>query len=441
MSPFEWWESLSLLIGLAIGLMFLGAPVAFAFFGANLVGAWIFFGGQPGLIQTGRNVWDAVGTFALAPVALFLLMGEVMFHTGLATRAIDAIDRLFLRVPGRLALVAVTAGTTFSALSGSTMANTAILGSTLMPEMGRRGYHWSMTMGPILGTGGIAMLIPPSGLAIILGSLSGISIAGLLLAGIVPGVLMAITHFSYVMIRCRLNPALAPSYDVPDMTAWERWRPFLVDVVPLMSLFILVVGSILAGYATPSESAALGAVGAVALAAAYGVLSFANLHRSLVEAGRIAVMLLFILGASLTFSQVLAFSGATQGLLMQMTLLDPSPTVLLAAMLGIVLLLGCFMDPLSIMLICLPFFVPLAQTAGFELVWFGVLILLALEIGQTTPPFGVLLFVMKAVAPRGTTMKMVYASVLPFIALEALLLLALAAFPEIVSWLPELLRR
>ena len=179
-SPYEWHEALALLIGLAVGLMLVGVPVAFAFFGANLVGAWIFFGGQAGLVQTGRNVWEAVGSFTLAPVALFLLMGEVMFHTGLAAKAIDAIDRLFLKVPGRLALVAVSAGTVFSSLSGSTMANTAMLGSTLMPEMQRRGYHSSMTMGPILGTGGIAMLIPPSGLAIILGSLSGISISGLL---------------------------------------------------------------------------------------------------------------------------------------------------------------------------------------------------------------------------------------------------------------------
>ena len=440
MSPYEWHEALALLIGLAVGLMLVGVPVAFAFFGANLVGAWIFFGGQAGLVQTGRNVWEAVGSFTLAPVALFLLMGEVMFHTGLAAKAIDAIDRLFLKVPGRLALVAVSAGTVFSSLSGSTMANTAMLGSTLMPEMQRRGYHSSMTMGPILGTGGIAMLIPPSGLAIILGSLSGISISGLLIAGIVPGVLMGLTHFGYVMVRCRLNPALAPSYDVAPMRPWERLRPFLVDVVPLMSLFVVVVGSILGGYATPSESAALGALGAISLAALYGRLTWRALHTSMVEAGRIAVMLLFILGASLTFSQVLAFSGATQGLLATLAAIGPSPTLLLAAMLAIVLVLGCFMDPLSIMLICLPFFVPLATSAGFDLVWFGILVLLALEIGQTTPPFGVLLFVMKAVAPSDTTMRSIYAAVLPFIVLEVLLLLALAAFPDAVTWLPELIR-
>ena len=160
----------------------------------------------------------------------------------------------------------------------------------------------------------------------------------------------------------------------------------------------------------------------------------------MVEAGRIAVMLLFILGASLTFSQVLAFSGATQGLLATLAAIGPSPTLLLAAMLAIVLVLGCFMDPLSIMLICLPFFVPLATSAGFDLVWFGVLVLLALEIGQTTPPFGVLLFVMKAVAPRETTMRSIYAAVLPFILLEGLLLLTLAAFPSVVTWLPDLIR-
>ena len=213
-----WGAALALMLGTTIGLMLLRIPVAFAFFGANIVGAWVFLGGERGLIHMSRNFVDAVGTFQLAPVAMFILMGELLFRTGVAYRAIDAIDTLIARVPGRLAVVSVAGGTVFSALSGSTMANTAMLGKTLLPEMRRRNYAKSISIGPILGTGGIAMLIPPSGLAVLLGSLSGISIVGILLAGAIPGIMMAITHTSYVIIRCTLQPDLAPSYNCQSST-------------------------------------------------------------------------------------------------------------------------------------------------------------------------------------------------------------------------------
>lgn len=415
--------------------MIAGMPVALAFFGANIVGAYIFFGGEIGLGQWVRNMVEGVGNFAFAPVLCFLLMGEILYHSGVAMRAIDAIDRLIARVPGRLCLVAITGGTAFSALSGSTMANTAMLGSTLMPEMQKRGYHWSMTMGPILGTGGIAMLIPPSGLAILLGSLAEISIAGILIGAAVPGFMMAAIHFSYVIIRCWSNPSLAPPYDVPEMSFKERVTPFLIYVVPLFLLFAVVVGSILAGIATPTESACFGTIGSIVAAIVYRSFTWEMFWKALQETGHIAVMVLFIIAASLTFSQILAFSGATDGLVSLIRLVDPSPIVLVACMLLITLLLGCIMDPLSIMLITLPFFIPLAQIAQIDLIWFGVLMLLALEIGQTTPPFGLLLFVMKSVAPADTTMRQIYLAVTPFILLEIALLIFLILVPETITWL------
>ena len=221
----------------------------------------------------------------------------------------------------------------------------------------------------------------------------------------------------------------------------ERWGPFLKYVVPLLSLFGLVIGSILGGFATPSESAALGAVGALILSILYRSLSWENIVASLKESGEITVMILFIIGASLTFSQVLSFSGATQGLLATITDAELSPLWLVVAMLLIMLVLGCIMDPVSIMLICLPFFMPLADQAGLPLIWFGVLMLLALEIGQTTPPFGVLLFVMKGVAPPDVTMRDIYIAVTPFIILELALLASLVAWPGIIEWLPAMLAR
>ncbi|MCY4394473.1 MAG: TRAP transporter large permease subunit [Rhodospirillaceae bacterium] len=437
----EWYFALGMLLGMLILFMATGLPVAFSFFAVNLVGAVVFLGGEAGLMQLVRNAVWSVTTFSLAPIPLFILMGEIMFHTGMAFRAIDAVDRLIARVPGRLSLVAVTGGTIFSTLSGSTMANVAMLGSSLLPEMQRRGYHPSMAMGPILGTGGIAMLIPPSALAVLLASLAQMPVAELLIAGIVPGLLIALLFFAYIVVRCRLNPGLAPPYEPEELAPGDRLKPFLIYVVPLMTLFVLVVGSILAGWATPTESAALGAVGAVIAAVAYRCLTRRALRTALIEAAKVTGMALFIICASVTFAQILAFSGAVDGLLEVTIELDFSPITLLVLMLLILLALGAFIDQLSMMLITLPFFMPLAQHAGFDLVWYGVLLLVVLEVSLTTPPFGLLLFVMKGVAPPQITLRQIYVAAGPFIALELLVLILVVVYPALATWLPNLIIR
>lgn len=434
----EWWAALVLMIGGLIALLAIGLPVAFAFFMINVVGALTFLGGSYGLVQMVRNAETAVTSFALVPIPLFLLMGEILFHSGLAERAIDAVDRLISRLPGRLSIVAICGGTFFAALSGSSMANTAMLGSTLMPEMRKRGYHTSMAVGPIMGTGGIAILIPPSGLAVLLGGLGQISIADLLIGGILPGLLIAVLFFAYVIARCSLNPDLAPAYPVADLGAWQRWRPFLVNVLPLLIIFVAVVGSMLAGIATPSESAALGAFASIVAALFYRRLDWSVFKKALMETAKISAMIFLIADASLTFSQILSFSGATQGFLAGIGNLDLTPTLLLVLMLVILLVLGCFMDPLSIMMITLPFYMPLVRTAGVDQVWFGVMMLLSLEIGFLTPPFGLLLFVMRGVAPPDISMRDIIVSVIPFVLLQVLGLAIIFMLPAFVTWLPSL---
>ena len=434
----EWWESLLLMIGGLIALLALGLPVAFSFFLINIVGAIVFLGGDAGLVQMIRNATKSVASFALVPIPLFLLMGEILFHTGLAARAIDAVDRLITRLPGRLALVAICGGTFFAALSGSSMANTAMLGSTLMPEMRKRGYHTSMAVGPILGTGGIAILIPPSGLAVLLGSLGQISIAALLIGGVLPGLLIAGLFFIYVITRCTIDPSLAPSYPVEALSFMERARPFLLNVVPLLVIFVAVVGSMLWGIATPSESAALGAFASLCAAALYGQLTWKAFAVSLIETGKISAMIFLIAAASLTFSQVLSFSGATQGLLGEVNQLTLSTDQLLALMIIILLILGCFMDPLSIMMITLPFYMPLIKRMGVDEAWFGIMMLLSLEIGFLTPPFGMQLFVMRGVAPAEITMREIIVSAIPYVVLQIIGLVIIFLVPSIVTWLPSL---
>ena len=438
----DWSQVLLLMLGLLCGLMALGLPVAFAFLAVNCVGAWLFLGGEAGLMQLVRNSLAALANFSLVPIPLFLLMGEILFHTGVAYKAIEAVDRLINRVPGRLAVVAVAGGTVFSSLSGSTIANTAVLGSSLLPDMLKRGYHPGLAMGPIMAVGGIAILIPPSALAVLLGSLAGISIAKLLIAGILPGILMSILFVGYVMLRAKLNPALAPPDEpIQNASLGARLMPFLIYVVPLFAIFIVVVGSIFLGLATPTESAALGSLAAALAAIAYGKGSCKAFAQALRETAKIAVMILFIIVASVTFAQILAFSGATDGLLRSIQAMQLSPFLLLLAMLGILLLLGAFMDQVSMLMITLPFYIPLANALGLDLLWFGVLLLLVMEISFTTPPFGLLLYVMKGVAPPEIGMGQIYKAALPFIVLEVIVLVLLIVIPELATWLPTLIQR
>jgi tripartite ATP-independent transporter DctM subunit len=413
-------------------------PVVFAFFAVNLIGAWMFMGGEIGIMQLVRNAAESVQSFALLPIPLFIFMGEIMFHTGVAGRAIDAVDRLIARVPGRLSLVAIVGGTIFSSLSGSTIANTAMLSSTLLPEMYRRGYHSSIAIGPIVAVGGLAMLIPPSALAVLLGSVARIPIGELLVASIIPALILALIFFVYVVVRCLLQPRLAPSYDVAHMTAKDRLLPFAKYVLPLLSIFVVVVGSIIGGIATPTESAALGAVASVLAAAAYRRLDWRSFRVSVAETLRLTVMTLFIICGSITFSQIMAFTQASDGLSNLVTAAGPSPLMVLVGMLGILFFLGCFMDQVSMMMITAPLFMPVAEALGFDIVWFGVLMLMILEVSLATPPFGMLLFVAKGASPRNS-MGEIIASVLPFIAMVLMVVALLVMFPELTLWLPRLM--
>src|SRR5436189_3959807 len=216
-------------------LLFLGLPVAFSFLAINLLGAWLWLGGEPGLAQLARNSVSSVMSFSLAPFPLFMLLGGVLFHTGLAVKVIDGIERLIAQVPGRLAVVAVVAGTVFSAISGSTIATTAMLGSLMVPVMLSRGYDPRLACGPVMAIGAVDMLIPPSALTVLLGSLSGISISKLLIGGVVPGLMLSAAFIVYIIVRVRLYPSLAPATEFTEYSGWEKLRPFLQYVLPLVS--------------------------------------------------------------------------------------------------------------------------------------------------------------------------------------------------------------
>jgi tripartite ATP-independent transporter DctM subunit len=477
----EWYFALALLLGTVCTAMFLGLPVAFAFFAANVLGTALFIYGDIGLMLMPMEFHNAI-KFTLAPIPLFLLMGEILLQTGVAFKAIGAIDRMISRVPGRLAVVSIAGGTVFSSLSGSTIANTAILGSVLLPDMERRGYHPSISMGPIMAVGGIAMLIPPSALAVLLASLAEQSVAQLLIAGIVPGILMALLFVAYVVGRCVLNPELAPSYE-PDESGLDvpvrlevalfgdkpwvveyagHWRilfnrilPFVIYIAPLLLIFVVVVGSIFFKIAAPTEAAAMGCLAALVACCFFRLFKhkivvtgvdgadfgWSAIGKSLVETAKINTMILFIIAGSLVFSQALANSGATDGMLTAVAAMDLTPLTVVLMMMGVLLFLGAFMDQVSMLLLTLPFFLlgeqSLQVVFNIDVIWLMVLMLITMEISLLTPPFGLLLYVMKGVAPYDVSLWTVVRAAFPFIIIELAVLALLIAVPGVATWLPS----
>ena len=435
-----WVEASLILFGGLISVMSFGLSVAFAFLAINIIGALIFLGGEQGLSQLARNAVQSVTSFSLTPIPFFVLMGEVLFQSGVAMKAIDAFALLIRRIPGRLSVIAIVAGTVFSAISGSTIATTALLGSLLLPTMLERGYDKRLAMGPIIGIGGVDMLIPPSALAVLLGSLAGISISGLLIGGILPGLILSVLFVGYIVLRAWLNPALAPEEKLVDGPAgWKRWGPFIVHVVPLVLIFGVVVGAMTAGWATPTEAAALGAAGTIVAAMLYRSLTWNNLMKALTGTVAVSGTILFIIIGATTFAQVLSFSGATNGIVNLIAAQGLSATTVIIGMMLILLFLGCFVDQVSMMLITLPFFMPLVAKLGVDPVWFGVMFLICMQLGLLTPPFGLLLFTMKGVAPPHISMNDVFLAALPYVWFGLAVLALVFLWPPLATWLPSLI--
>ena len=435
----DWTTVLALLLGGILGLMALGVPVAVAFITVNAIGAFYLLGGDRGIAQLVRNMATSVANFAFTPIPLFVLMGEILFRTGLAVKAIDAVALLINRVPGRLGVIALIAGTIFSAISGSTIATTAMLGSLLLPEMLKRGYHRSIAMGPIMAIGGVDMLIPPSGLAVLLGGLAAISISDLLVAGVIPGLILSAVFIAYIVLRAWLNPSLAPAAGGAQVSGWERWRPFVVHVLPLVVIIGLVIGSMVLGWATPTESAAVGCATTAVLAACYRELTWKSVKEALTGTSAVTGMIMFIILGATTFSQILAFSGATGGLIQLVSESQLTPIVVVVGMLVILLFLGLFIDQASIMMLTVPLFMPLVKQMNLDTVWFGILYLMCMQIGLLSPPFGLLLYTMKSVTPPEISMADIIRAAVPYVIFGLILTSVILFVPGIATWLPRAL--
>ena len=435
-----WTELLLVGFGILLVCFAVGMPVVFAFLIINIVGAYVFWNGDAGLNILILSIMESVTHFGLLPLPLFILMGEILFRSGLASKLMDVLDSWIGRLPGRLSLMAVGGGTLFATLTGSGVAGTAMLGKILVPEMERRGYKKAMSVGPILGSGGLAIMIPPTALGVLLAALANFSIGDFLVAIVMPGLLLACVIALYVIVRCYLQPHLAPPYDVAQPLSFtEQIKNTVIYVIPVVVIVFLVIGLVFLGVATATEAAAIGTLGSFVLAFLYGGLSWSVISETLKSTLGTSCMMLMILTGSTAFSQLMAFTGATSGLASLATSQEFAPIYVVIVMQLILLLLGSVMEPLSIMMLTVPIYFPVVKALGYSELWFGAIMLLNMEMATISPPFGLSLFVMKGVAPRDTTMADIYKAAIPFVCCHATALVLMVAFPQIVLWLPGLM--
>ena len=433
--PMEWWMILvAIFVGLFV-LFALGVPVGYAFLSVNMVAVTLLWGGGAGLEQMVLSVFRSVTNFSLLPLPLFILMGELIFNSGLADRSIDALDRWIGKIPGRLSMVAVLGGTLNAALSGSSMASTAMLSSCLYPEMKKRGYHPEMSIGPLLGSGGLATMVPPSNLGVILAALAGISVGDMLIAIIVPGLLLSMAYLLYIILRCYIQPHLAPPYDTSHYRLSTKLFLSLKYLVPLSSIIVLVILLIYLGIATPTESSVFGVFCSLILSFVYKGWDIQVIKKSLWQTVLVTGMMFIIISASATFSEVLAFTGATESLIEIFISLFSSPFMVIMSMQLVLFLMAMFLESLPIMMITVPIFWPVLKSFQINPLWFAAIMLLNIELGMITPPFGLCLFAVKGVLPE-VGLGRIYRCSVPIVLVQLVVLGLLMAFPSLTLWLP-----
>lgn len=421
-------------------LLLTGMPVGFAFLAVAMGGALFYWGGFGGFPQVVKGAYSSLAWFAILPIPLFVLMGNIIFETGVGRLVVDAFDKMLGRLPGRLSIVAILGGAALGTMIGVSGASIAVMGKNLLPEMEKRGYQGPMSYGPVTATGTLANLIPPSALAIILGAIAQVSIGALLIAIIVPGIVLTLLFSTYIVIRCKLQPSLAPAYTMDQISVMERVRAVVFHILPTGIVILAVIGSIFLGITTPSEAAALGVIACLLLAAIYKKLTIKAMLRAAISTVQISVMVLFIMAMAITFGKVLGSSGAISGLTHYTTIINAHPMIIIILTQVVLLVLGCFMDTGSIIMITMPIFMPIVNALGYDPVWYATASLITVQLGLITPPFGLDVFTLKAVVPK-LKVGEIFRATMPFLGIGIVMMILVLAFPPIATWLPSLMSK
>lgn len=431
-------DTLAVVLALVVlgGLITLRAPIFVALGSSGVLGLFLLQG-LTGLEQLPIALVSQLQDYALVAAPMYILMGEILAVSGLGRDLFTAAHRWLGRVPGGLGASAIGASTTFGAMSGVSISSVAVVGRMSVPEMLERGYKPSFASGSVVASGALAMLIPPSLMFILYSSVTGVSIAALFAGGIVPGLVLATLMVLYVVTAAKLRPSLAPA--PTERITWGMRLGSLVRVTPSLVLIALVLGSIYTGLATPTEAAAVGALGAVLVVGVfYRSLSLRNMWTALRATTQVSAALLSIVGAAFIFTQMLVVVRIPERVTSFVAGLDVPAYFVMVGVMLILVLLGCLVDAASLLLVVTPILVPAMSGLGFDPLWLGVLLVVNLEMAVITPPVGLNLYTMKSVVPQ-LDLADIFRGIVPYLAIEAAVLAVMIAVPGVATWLPGLI--
>ena len=429
----SWEVALLVVTGLLVGLLLMGLWIAFGLGLAGVV-TLLLAGGLGALVPVGSIGWNTVESFVLTSVPLFILMGEVILKAGLSDSFYKSMAVWVHRLKGSLLQSNIMACAVFAAVSGSSVATAAAIGTVAIPEMLKRGYERRILFGSLAAGGTLGILIPPSIPMIIYGAMVEQSVERLFIAGVVPGVLLSLMFMAYIWARVAFDPGLAPREE--ERVSWRERLASLAGLGPMVGLIVLVLGSIWLGYATPTEAAAVGAAAAIAVSLAVRRLTWRVFLETLTSTVRTTCMVLFIILGAQILSYALVKTGVSRALTAWVVGLGLSRWIFFAIVVLLYIFLGCIIDGVSMMVLTLPILYPIVMAQGFDPIWFGIVLVILIELGNITPPVGLNMFVIQALSGGRPISEIVWGS-LPFGILMLVLIAVVCFAPGLILWLPS----
>lgn len=427
-----------IIFSILIIALFAGVPVAFAMGILGFLGYWFTQGIDVALVQLGQSAYSSVGRFTLSPLPLFILMGEILFASGIGERLFEAFEKWFWRLPGALAVSTIAACTAFAAVSGSSSSTTATIGMTAIPEMEKRKYSSSLIAGTLGAGGALGILIPPSVAMVVLAVLTEQSAGKLLIGGLLPGLLLSALFIIYIVIVAKLRPSIAPRV-IRKAPTWSERISAIGTMWPILVLFILILGGLYAGLFTPTEAAAIGAFGSLIISLILRKLKFSAFKGALVSTARISCMIVTIMFCAVIFNHLLAILHIPQKLGALVIGLNVNRWIILIAIQLILVALGCVMEGVAMIFLTIPIIFPIAVGLGFDPIWFLVLYVVNQETGLITPPIGMNIFVLQGIAPQ-IPYKALVQGMIPFVFLQGIGIALCMVFPQIILVLPNMMK-
>lgn len=427
-----------LFFGSLLVFLLLGLPLTFVLGGVSVVFLY-FTWGPNAFYMVASQIWSTMGSFTLLAIPLFVIMAMILERTGVAKDLYRMMYLWWGGVRGGLAIGTLGICALFAAMTGISGAAVVTMGTIALPSMLERNYDKRMVLGCINTGGGWGILIPPSILMILYSLITGVSVGKMFAAGVLPGLMLVVLTVTYIIIRCYLQPELGPALPKEERASWPEKMQALKAVILPIGIVFAVLGSIMAGMATPTEAAAVGVLGAMVSAAIYRKLTWSMLREASLRTFKLTGMIMWILFAAHAFSAAYQSMGAQELIEGLITSIPGGPWGIIIGMMVIIFLMAMVLDPVGIMLITLPVFLPIVESLGFSPIWFGILFVINMEIGYMTPPFGFNLFYLKGIVPPSISMKDIYVSVIPFVLVEIVGIILIMIFPDIATYLPNLL--